>query len=245
MGKHQHIAEGETNANGSNPAPPPYFNLFGIAVERKTDILAATAFLLSVAGITYQVLNFIRGPDIVVFPTQQLLIMPFTYSAANTNEYVRFAADFAYVNKGDVGYNAIIKSEKLRYALGTNVYEQQWQSFESFTSTNNGVLISTSSSIVQFQTVNGGSCVSHETLFAPRSVVTNKDNENAVSYDNFVTWNDFITRLSQAKEFRFELISETFETKKPVVKKMRLFVTEGLLENLRAKKWSAAACYEY
>jgi hypothetical protein len=240
---HKHKTEDGKNANESNVPPLPHFNFFGIVVERKTDVLAATAFLLSVAGITYQLLGFIRGPDVVVFPTTQLLIMPFTYSSANTNEYVRFAADFAYVNKGDAGYNAIIKSEKIRYTLGTNVYEQQWQSFESYTSTNNGVLISTSSSIVQFQTVNGGSCVSHETLFAPKSVVI--DNGSAVSYDNFLTWDEFIAQLSQTKEFQFELVSELFETKKPVVKKMKLFVTEALLENLKSKKWSAAACSEY
>jgi len=221
------------------------FKFLGLEVERKTDVLAATAFLLSVIGIGYQVLNFMRGPDVVVFPSTQLLIMPFTYSTANTNEYVRFAADFAYVNKGEAGYNAIIKSEKIRFTLGTNVYEQQWQSFESFTSTNNGSLVSISSSIVQFQTVNGGGCVSHETLFAPRSTILNKSDKYVTDFNNFLTWNEFIDQLSKTNRFQFELISEIFETKKPIVKKMRIIVTDGLLENLKTKKWSAPACSEY
>src|SRR6185437_15751678 len=150
-----------------------------------------------------------------------------------------FAADFAYVNKGEAGYNAIIKSEKIRFTLGTNVYEQQWQSFESFTSTNNGSLVSISSSIVQFQTVNGGGCVSHETLFAPRSTILNKSDKYVTDFNNFLTWKEFIEQIYKTNQFQFELISEIFETKKLIVKKMRIIVTDGLLENLKTKKWSA------
>lgn len=218
-----------------------YIRICGILIERKTDVLAATAFLLSVMGMAYQVAAFMRGPHVVVFPTTQLLILPYSYSEFDTNECVRFAADFAYVNTGQAGYNAIITSEKIKYILGTNSYEQQWQSFESFTSTNDGKLISTSSTIVQFQAVNGGGSVNHETYFAPRSIISP---EGVGDDRNFVTWNDFLDRLSKTNVFRFELISEIFETKKPIVKKMHIFVTDGLLKNLRKKGWTAAVCSE-
>ena len=87
-------------------------HIFGIEIERKTDILAAAAFVLAILGVLWQVWAFAQGAKVNIFPTDQLLIMNSEVLKKNFprgGPYVLFSATMSYVNQGQAGYNATIK----------------------------------------------------------------------------------------------------------------------------------------
>lgn len=50
-----------------------------VEVERKTDIIALTAFLLALAGILFQAYHFIRGAQVILFPPEEVLVVCYSY----------------------------------------------------------------------------------------------------------------------------------------------------------------------
>src|ERR1700726_3019539 len=54
------------------------WSILGLKVARKTEILALGAFMISISGILWQLLNYARGPVISLFPSDQV-----TMTAAN------------------------------------------------------------------------------------------------------------------------------------------------------------------
>lgn len=137
-----------------------------LTIKRETDVVALAAFILALGAVTYQIAAYFRGARTSLFPPEQILIHGEEYPNGHT--FVRFAARMAYINSGDIGYNAIIRRESLKAHIGKNDYEQKWQYFIHSDSSADGKTLSLGSQGEAVPTpINGGDAKTHETYFAP------------------------------------------------------------------------------
>jgi hypothetical protein len=216
------------------------FRLLGVEIDRKTDVLAAAAFVISVAGVLYQVISFLEGPKIVQLPPEQLLLFA-ERNAADGNEYLHIGAQVAYVNNGKEGKNAALKSERVVFQLGGKLRELRWQTFDKFSS-DNGKLNRGERTPALPVVVKAGEGISHETNFSPRTLHVADPTEGPKAYENFMPWTEFVSQLSKVNEFEVRLISE-FYGLKSCETKLFVRVTPDLIENLRTKNWSGPSCW--
>ena len=98
-------------------------------IERKTDVLAATAFLLALIGAAFQAAAFLRGAEVSLYPPEDVVCLFDTYP---TGESVfRIAASMSYTNSGAAGHDAVVQRETVSFMLGDEPREQAWQSFQN------------------------------------------------------------------------------------------------------------------
>jgi hypothetical protein len=219
---------------------------FGIEIERKTDILALAAFILSITAALVQLSAFVLGPDVVLVPPEQVTILCVQHAGV---EQAHFSTTFAYVNKGELGYNAAVAAERLKVNLKGRSLDYRWANLETLyvargTQDADATLCERPAAAKLARAnvqpaapfaINAGSAVSHETTFAPRS--SDKGDPN----QNFVTWAKFIELLETGRELSFELIADVIEQKK-VVFRCRVDVARAL-PGLKEKGWSAPSCW--
>lgn len=212
-----------------------------LEIERKTDILAFAAFLLALSSVIYQIHSFLKGPDVKMFPPEQVFITAFSYPG--TGFYVRFGARLAYVNEGRLGYNDVLRRESMFYSLGGKEYEQTWQTFESF-DLKESKLIPHYISDAHPITINAGSAVSHETYFAPRSVRCTSANRDCNKWKNYLKWDDFIKELSKVQKLTFRFKSETYSGS-TLLAECTIDIDEALIERIKKRKWHAPSCWSH
>jgi hypothetical protein len=214
--------------------------IFGIDIERKTDIIALTGFVLALAATLHQFSGYLRGPVVKVFPPEQVVIYAQKFGAANT-EYVRFTAAMTYVNSGQPGYNAAVKNEAIRYNLTGKWYEQKWQELGSSGSKDNVLLWEKSGDAHPFS-IDAGSAESHETAFAPRNVRVGEREDPTTRSRNYLKWDDFTAGVSGLKEFEFTFVSDIYG-QTPVRTKCTVYLTNTLISTLKTRKWISPSCW--
>ena len=208
--------------------------IFGIEIERKTDILAAAAFLMSLLGIAGQVALFLRGPDIQLFTPDQILL--FGIENPDGKIYTRVSSKMVYRNAGSPGYHDTIKKEYVTFKIGDIEYKLLWDEFiDSYPDKENKkkLIPERKSEAVPVQ-VNAGMVQTHETLFAPWVL---KEKEGMKS---FLEWDDFKKLIAKQKKVYFRFTFETFSGKVDYVSCH--VVVKEFLSNLD-KGWSAPVTY--
>ncbi|WP_375589009.1 hypothetical protein ABWH89_18950 [Hoeflea alexandrii] len=142
-------------------------NVLGIQIERKTDILALSAFLLSAGGIATQAGLFLyvfwRGPVVEMFPPERILIRANDLNRLE-DTWVRIGSRMAYTNSGSVGYNTVLRKEIIKLEIDGKIYRQSWQSFETFDYVDD-TLVSVKSEPANPIPVVAGSALAHDTYF--------------------------------------------------------------------------------
>jgi hypothetical protein len=212
--------------------PNSTFKLCGLEVERKTDILALTAFLLSFAGIAAQAYFFFRGADTHLFAPEQVLIVGQDYP--DGRRFLRLSAPMVYVNRGQSGYNDIVKRETVAFVLDGHPRELQWQEFVASSADGTKILMNKKSDALPLA-IAGGATEAHETYFAPR---TAKGPDPAA---NFIAWDAFLAALEKQGEIDFEFRFDRYDADRRTAK-CRMKVDEALRLYLKQKGWSARPC---
>lgn len=161
---------------------------FGILeIENKTDILAFTAFLISLISIGYTIKSFVQGASINLFQPTSLIVAASSFEEEG-ERYIVSIARFAYANKGDKGYSAMIMDEKIRFKIRSSesdkdeekLITQDWHAFVA-TTTKEGVFNLSSEIEPVFKSeaapfvLPGGDSESHETFFASRPIFCKTD----------------------------------------------------------------------
>ena len=211
----------------------------GLEIDKKTDILSFAAFLLALAGILYQVYGFFQGPQVILFPPEQIAISTFKIVPTG-KEYVRFIVPMSYVNRAQPGYNAVIKRERIAFFIGSQSYVHKWQEFGSSTSDKQGNFEFSKKSDAQPLTINAGSSENHETYFAPFSIRETALKAGEDKYKYYLQWRTFLTELSKSKKIRIDVVAEVY-SKADLKLRCELDVNDKMIEFLEKKKWTAPA----
>ncbi|OQZ01483.1 MAG: hypothetical protein B6D35_03305 [Candidatus Brocadia sp. UTAMX2] len=222
----------------------------GIEIERKTDILALAAFIISISGLLYQITVFLQGPRVHLISPEQITLTTYSYGN-DSNKYVSIIANMTYVNSGQEGHNAVIQKEKVSFEIGSQTYEFAWQKFVDVTSEENRLDIKFIKSANPFS-LSAGSAESHETQFFPRSR-SHSDKTQGASDKNFLPLNTFVRGFeslllsgqSQKQEkLKLRFTVEMVNDKRQEVTCIVYLTREDLwrLQSLK-KGWIAPSCW--
>jgi len=205
--------------------------ILGIQIERKTDILAFAAFVISIGGLVSQAINLVKGPDILVENPRQILFKFHKYP--DGEEYLRISANMIYLNKGSPGYDDITKSEEARITIGNRVIILVGQEYID-SSDENGEFIVTKLSDADPVQIKSGSVVTHETYFSPWP------NDTKNSSMNYIKLSEFILLLEDNDFVFVKIVASTYDGK--VVETTCQLKTSQFLQHIKSKKWSAPVC---
>lgn len=206
--------------------------LFGIEIERKTDILAMAAFLISIGSIIGQFALLIRGAEIVLDGPRQLVL--YFEEPIGGRGYLNAISSQIYVNKGTPGYDDILKSEALVLQLKGHPIELTAQEKVWSTASGDKLILKQRDSWAPAR-IRAGDFVSNETLYVPYP--SNTSSERDI---NFLSKSDFISALGASKELKVILKSETYGRSK--LYSECIIVVRDVLAGLKEKGWSSLKC---
>lgn len=209
-----------------------------LVIERKTDILSLSAFLLALGSILYQVFGYFRGPVVHLFEPEQILIKLYQYD--NPEPYVHFATRMSYVNSGQRDYSAVLKKEQMTFTIKNRTYRHHWQSFGFFTAKGTE-LIHQNESDARPIAISGGTSESHETYFAPRTEDCNRRIGSCDRAENFLKFDDLIKEIADLKEIKFVFSAEMYGHRDVSVECL-VYIDQGQIEKLKKKNWIAPRC---
>ena len=215
-------------------------NLFGLIIEKRTDILAATAFLLALFGAISQVVAFLRGADVSIYPSDVVVLYFDRYP--NNETFVRVAAQVSYVNTGRPGYDAIVRRETVTLHLGDEAYLQEWQSFQRL-DRKGTVLEFVREGDVFPVPVTGGSSASHSTVFAPEPVRCSAKDEECDPVIHFLTDEKFLNRAGAQEELVLEFAAEVLGGDPVIRSSCTIDIDKSLLTLIMMNRWYAATCW--
>ncbi len=223
---------------------------FGIEIERRTDILALAAFIISISGLLYQITVFVQGPRVHLIPPEQITLTTYSYGN-NGNKHITLIANMTYVNSGQEGHNAVIQKEKVSFEIGNQTYEFVWQYFVDITSEGKRLDRKVIKSAQPFS-LNAGSAESHETHFFPRST-PHSDKTQGISDNNFLPLDAFIQGFEslllpgqpkKQEKLTLRFTAETLNDKRQEVACVVYLSREDLwrLQDIE-KGWIAPSCW--
>jgi hypothetical protein len=187
---------------------------FGLQISKKIELLALAAFIIATVTLISQIRGCIEGPDVVLFPPDQIFIMKDS-SYTDGKARVRFGATMVYVNKGQKGYNGIVKFEKIRFRIKNKAYENFWERFGEFDGEPGKIEFKNPRSVKPFSVAAGGTA-SHQTYFIAWPQRCPSDHpEPCNPLENHTLWDDFVEELNSRvgrgeKEYTFEFKTEVY-----------------------------------
>jgi hypothetical protein len=204
----------------------------GIEIERKTDILAMAAFLISIGSIIGQFALLIRGAEIVLDGPRQVVLL--FEEPMGGRGYLNAISSHIYVNKGTPGYDDILKSETLLLQLKGHHLELKAQ--ESVSSTASGdKLILKQRAQWKPEKIKAGDFISSETLFVPYP------SHGQLKRDaNFVDVKQFKSFLATANELKVVLKVKTYGGRRIIAE--CYLVSRDVLAGIQSKGWSSLEC---
>jgi hypothetical protein len=221
------------------------WNLFGLQVGRKTEIIALIAFVLSVSSVLWQVFIYTRGAVVRLFPTEQIVITATDVlgrSYADRGSLLSLIATMAYVNDGETGQNAIVRREYISMSLGQRNIEHRWYEFGSSDIENGTLKFKRDSEARPFPAV-AASATSHETLFAPWETDCTLAVQPCDSAKNFVKWDDFLAAIKINPNINFTTSAEIYPSKK-LTSACAVRLRDWEIATLEKDKWLTATCID-
>jgi hypothetical protein len=212
-----------------------------IRIDRKTDIIALTAFLLALFGALFQVKEWLRGPEIEFYAPDRVVV--YKYEQPNGIPIVRIAAPMSYTNTASSEYSAAIRTENVTMKIGSLVSEQVWISFARLARNDKGFnpQITADASPTA---ITGNSAVSHSTLFGPFEVDCSKPRlEHCRANENYLSIAAMSHAIGAARQISFEFSVQIYNSKTQV-RSCTVNVTQPVLEQWAADHWLIAPCNE-
>ena len=240
-----------TKASDQNTAAPvvvdtePTWNVFGLRVARKTEIIALVAFILSASGVLWQVFIYTRGAVVRLFPTDQILFTAtdtLGRSYAGEENLLALVLTMSYVNDGETGQNAIVRREYVLMSLGTLKVEHRWYEFGSTDVEIRALKFKRDSEARPFPVV-AASATSHETLFAPWEIECLPADSACNPVKNFVKWSDFIEAIKANSNIVITAQADVYPTKR-IAAICTVRLRDWEIDILEREKGLSAACLE-
>lgn len=213
-------------------------------IEKKTDFLAASAFLLAAVSALFQISQFLRGADLSIVPPDQVMII-FDDGRYNPNSqrYMRIAARMAYVNTGTEGFNSTIRRESVSFTIGDSRYVQYSQSVSAFWDPeNDGILNTEHISGAGPRSINAGGSLSREIYFTPYPVRCPEEQEDCDPFVQYLLFSDIIQILWNKPEITFTFTSSLIG-ESPISTFCTVELTRLVREQLVRQGWSAPVCW--
>ena len=218
--------------------------LLGIELERRTDLVAVTAFLLSIlaAGVSasYLVYGFIKGAKVdMFFVYDQVLIIK---EPLNNKDYVAISETVAFNNSGEIGYNMAVKKVTLTLKFSDNSeYKLRWHEFVTFIKKENDQLEKGPAEPAVPLQITAGNVLSKDIYFIPFRKRCEDGKDNCKEWD-YLTWEDFLKKLKIGKKIDFTITAEPLDDD-VLNSSCTVNIDENLINKLKKNGWQSPSCY--
>jgi|GEM_PF-2129255 len=236
-------AESSTGVKRGLSETEKLWSFLGLQVARKTEIIALSAFSLSISTLLWQIINYTVGPVVRLFPTDQIVITATDKLGRNysgQDNLLALIATMAYVNGGDTGHNSVIRREYLDFSMGDRRVQHRWYEFGSSDIQNGNLTFKRDSEAHPFA-VNAGSAVSHETLFAAWEIDCEPAMKQCDPGGNFVKWDDFIKTIMTTNQLSFSASADVYPSNR-VTAACVVRLRDWEIKILEKEQWLTAAC---
>lgn len=205
------------------------FGIELIEIEKKTDVLAFAAFVISIGGLITQSVNLLKGSEVLLEPPKQIVF--YEYKHSETKKYLAISAMMTYLNMGSSGYNDITKIEEAFIFIGDKTIKLTAQKFTSSSREGEKLIFKKTIDSVPVQ-IKSGSVVSHETKFFPWS--------SKEKGSNHIFFSDFLSLLKTYKEINVRIRATTYNGEE--LETLCKLETSVFRKGLEEKSWSAPVC---
>jgi len=184
-------------------------NVLGLRVQRKTDVLALTAFIISLLTGLMQVVEWYRGPKIALYTPERVVI--YSYPQADGGAVVRVAAQMSYTNSSSAQYSGSVKSEQVTLKIGAVSATERSVTFAQLRREGSHFSPAVISDAAPFP-VSGGGSVSHSTLFSAFPRICAPVESKCDRYADFVN-DDDLTKALNAERIELEFVADIYDGK--------------------------------
>ena len=168
-------------------------------------------------------------------------------SFGGDKKFLRLSATFVFINKGQIGYDEVIKrvAIDIEFPDGSK-YEQECQDFVTFTH-KDGELMARAGALpaIPLQ-IKAKSALSRDIYFAPfekRSPPAQKGHER----ENFLEWNEFMEKLNDGKGKHIKLTFTATEALKnepiPPSPPCKIEINQDFINTLDYYGWTSSPCW--
>ena len=206
--------------------------LLGIEIERRTDVLAMAAFLISAGSLLSQAAVMIRGPEARLDGPKQIVL--FLDEGTNGQEELAAISNQFYINKGTPGYDDILKSEKLILSFRGRQVELK-ASNSVVPSSEGSKLVIGERTPWRPNKIPAGDVMTRETLYLPFPSSLSKDRAH-----NFISREELMKLLQRSSMVTVSLQAETYAGSK-LISTCELHSSD-IMAGIKAKGWSSLVC---
>jgi hypothetical protein len=211
-------------------------------VERKVNVLSATALLLSLCAVGYQLYGYWQKARVKLLDPEQITF--YSVNGQGGHRHLQMATDFVFFNDGQPGYSGLVKAGTLRFTAGDKQRELRWQQFGRWEKDE----FNEETPAHPFA-VPGAQVIGYEISFAPRSIPSNQLKPNQHAGQNWVDWDEFCNELerlgtvSPKQNFQVECIADLFDGAR-LTSTVQVSPNASMLRDLRERGWSAPSCWK-
>ncbi|MDB5414123.1 MAG: hypothetical protein JWR10_2458 [Rubritepida sp.] len=239
--------EGVSNGKRSGFDKPPerWISFLGFVIVTKSDLLAATAFVLSMISVAYQISSWANGASPSVYPPDLVYVTFDQY--ANNRTVVRFVSQLSFVNTADAGRDAIVRSVSLNVTAGRFNNVQEWLSFVTVRRVEMRLQVEPRESAHPFP-VSGGGAVSQTVSFAPFEQAcppqpSQSEGQACNSDVNFVAPAEFLSQIEAATQMRLTFRVNMVGFSRPLTTSCTIPIGTAFRQYMAENGWYSARCY--
>ncbi|GIQ77094.1 hypothetical protein [Bradyrhizobium sp. RD5-C2] len=225
-----------------NSPPEKWFTILGLIIVRRTDLLAATAFVISLSTLSYQLWQFAKGSNPIIYPPDTLYVFFDRYPNGVTA--TRIAGQLSFTNSGEAGHNAVLQDVSATIKLGERTIEEYWLSFGTVTRRDTEFTLEVKEAAHPF-VVDGGGAVSHMVTFSPRVRDCVPQVSTTVTCQqgaDFVTDIDFLKLLAPQKTLNVTFTGRVLGSSRTLKGNCSTSITDDFMQTLAKNDWYAARC---
>lgn len=234
--------------SGLDSPPERWVSLFGFVIVTKSDLLAAAAFLLSLATVSYQFSSWIRGPEPSVYPPD--IVYVFFDNYANNRTIVRLAAQISFVNTAAAGHDAIVRDITLHVSGKDFSLTHAWLTFVTIRRDRTRLLVEPKEAAHPFPVAAGGA-TSNTVSFAPLEQtcqqvdqrLTRTTSNNTCSPDQyFMTDIEFLNKINNISELHLQFSVRFVGVTKPMIASCTIPTGTAFRQYIAENDWFSVRC---
>ncbi len=221
---------------------------FRFKISYEASLLTLITFLISIASLSWQIINYFEGAQVRLITPDQITIGSsprMNYPNRGGGPYVHFITRMSYVNAASAGYNATVSVERVSITVdGQHTFEYRWYYFVTSDAVGkDGTELDVKKTLyAQPFALAAGSSASHETLFQPWQKDCSSAASPCTASDNYVDWKTFVQWFGNKHVLEFEFLADIFGREKPVSGKCKVEMSPERFAELLTREWASPVC---
>ena len=218
----------------------------GIELEKRTNLVAVIALLLSTLATGLSSLPFVyelvKGPEVEMFYVYDQVLIKKEHLSGK--DYVAISETVAFNDSSKIGYhNMVIKKVTITLKFSDNSkYRLRWHEFVTFTIKRNGQLEKGPAEPAVPLQITAGNVPSRDIYFVPFRKRCEDGKDNCKEWHNYLTWENFLKKLKIGQKIDFTVTAESLDGNL-LNSSCMINIDKNLINKLKKNGWQSPSCY--